>query len=193
MERVVTRLHRGPPRPERTDGEWLAQLADGDLAALGVLYDRHYSAVLRFVQRIVRNDVEDVAQETFLLAARIAHNFDGRANCRPWLFGIAARIVMQRGRTGARLARFLGRLSLEPTPAPASPYEFVERGELRSTLARALDRLTPAKRVVLVMAEGEGLTCEQIAEALDIPTGTVWTRLYHARRELRAQLSRGEP
>jgi RNA polymerase sigma-70 factor (ECF subfamily) len=60
--------------------------------------------------------------------------------------------------------------------------------EARDDLARALEQLSTAKRTVLLMAEVEGMTCAEIADALGIPIGTVWTRLHHARREVLAML-----
>ena len=57
--------------------------------------------------------------------------------------------------------------------------------EARTDLDRCLRRLSPAKRSVLLLAEVEGFTCEEIAKMVSIPVGTVWTRLHHARRELR--------
>jgi RNA polymerase sigma-70 factor (ECF subfamily) len=157
-----------------------------------VLYDRHYLPVFHFVQRVLRggSDAEDIAQETFLTASRIAGTFDGRASCRPWLYGIAARLMLHRGRRAARLARFLSRLVAQPSePALASPHELLMRSEAQDELSRALAKLSPEKRMVLVLAEVEGLPCEEIARALDIPLGTVWTRLHHARKALKKQLA----
>lgn len=179
-----------------SDAEALARIAQGDLSALGVLYDRHYVSVLRFAQRVLRGSVEaeDVAQETFLTASRVASAFDGRSTSRPWLLGIASRIVLQRGRGAQRLARFMARFQEQPAEhAASSPHDLASRSELQSNLSRALASLAAEKRVVLVLAEVEGLTCPEIALALGIPLGTVWTRLHHARRELRKRLERHLP
>jgi len=91
--------HRG-----QTDAELVSALAAGDVDALGGLYDRHYAGLLRFVRRIVvpSHDAEDVAQEAFLVLTRNAASFDVAQRFRPWLFGIAARIVLQRRRARAR-------------------------------------------------------------------------------------------
>jgi RNA polymerase sigma-70 factor (ECF subfamily) len=189
---------RTPPKPaaDREDADLLAQVAAGNLEALGPIFDRHYGAVLRFAARVVGSrgsDAEDIVQEAFLIAARNAASFDGRSSCKPWLFGIVSRIVMQRNRASARLGRFLarlGELGQEPTVAPDA---LNERRELNQTLLSALGEISPAKRVVLVMAETEDIPCEEIARALAIPIGTVWTRLHHARKELRENLRRSMP
>jgi RNA polymerase sigma-70 factor (ECF subfamily) len=127
-------------------------------------------------------DAEDIVQATFLRVAKLASTFDRRAeSARPWLIGIASRIVLERRRSFARLARALFTLgSSTPMPTSIDPA--------RGDLARALERLSAVKRIVLILAEVEEYTCEEIALMLDIPVGTVWTRLHHARRELRAHL-----
>jgi RNA polymerase sigma factor (sigma-70 family) len=169
-----------------TDAVLMAQIAAGDLTALGELYQRHRTAVRQFALRATckHDDAEDVLHDTFLTAARIAERYDGRDSCRPWLIGIAARLTQQRSQKLARLARYLSRLaSLHRTSEDPRPAL-----DARSELARALDRMSAAKRVVILMAEVEGMTCPEIAEALEIRVGTVWTRLHHARRELRAAI-----
>src|SRR5690606_21738840 len=123
----------------------------------------------------------------FLTAADCAGRYDGRASCRPWLIGIAVRLLRRRQYSLGRwlgLASQLGslrRASIDPRAALSA----------RSDLERALMRLRQAKRISLLLAEVEGLACPEIAAALEIPVGTVWTRLHAARRELRAWLEGG--
>lgn len=178
------------------DAALLARIAEGELSALGVLYDRHYLSVLHFSQRVMRgvDGAEDVSQETFLTASRMAYTFDGRASCRPWLLGIASRLVLARSRRAARLARFVARLTDHaPDTSAASPQEHASRSEQQDQLIRALATLSADKRLVVVLTEVEGLSCAEVAQALDIPVGTVWTRLHHARRALRKQIERYLP
>lgn len=176
-----------------SDRDAFGRLLRGDIGALGVLYDNHYLAILRFIRRVTRNsaDAEDLAQEVFLVAARSAASFDGRASCRPWLFGIAARLLLHRGRRSARLAQFLDRLACHPRHVPnTSPHDVLVRRELNEQLELALSRLSEEKRIVVLLTEVEGLKSEEVARILDIPVGTVWTRLHHARRALRQRLER---
>jgi RNA polymerase sigma-70 factor (ECF subfamily) len=63
----------------------------------------------------------------------------------------------------------------------------------RNDVARALETLSEAKRVVVVLSEVEGFSCQEIADMMEIPVGTVWTRLHHARNELRTYFERGAP
>lgn len=173
------------------DAELLGRVGRGDLGALGELYDRHARALLGFATRCTSaQDAEDLLQTTFMRAARSAATFDGRTgNARSWLFGITAHLVQERRRSFARLARALLRFDVgSVTGATASPPE-----EHRSDLRKGLGRLAETKRVVLILAEVEGFTCEEIAAMLAVPVGTVWTRLHHARREMRAFYEEGTP
>jgi len=177
------------PRFEEGDTRLLALIADGELAALGTLYDRHREAVRRFAARALahHDDTEDIVQVTFLTASRIAARYDGRPDARPWLIGIAARLIQQRSQRLARIGRYLTRFAITRERA-IDPMRTVEARSSLDELGRALARLPAAKRVVVVMAEVEGLSCAEIALQLDIPIGTVWTRLHHARKELHAVL-----
>lgn len=170
-----------------SDAELLARLAAGQLGALGDLYDRYHVPVRTFVARATgdAHDVDDIVHATFLAAAKSADRYDGRANCRPWLIGIAAQLLRRRHQSFARLVSVL--TSLRHTlRGSADPHSALHA---RTDLERALARLSEPKRTALLMAEVEGLTAPEIAAALAIPVGTVWTRLHAARRELRAHLS----
>lgn len=167
----------------------MARLAGGDIEALGELYDRHQGAVRRFATRMTgsADEGDDLVHATFLAVMKTAEHFDGHRSCRAWLLGITARLVKRQRTSGARWARLLtGFQPPEPTWASDPEGALGTRRDVES----ALSRLSEAKRVVLLMAEVEGLRGEEIAEALEIPIGTVWTRLHHARRELLSILGR---
>jgi len=163
-----------------SDGAILARVAEGDVAALGELYDRYAESLLRFVGRVDARDPEDVVQTVFLRVLRIAGRFHAdAASARPWLFAIATHVLQERSRALRRWAATLMRLASEAEQSQSS------RVDVRSDVARGLAQLTLAKRSVLILAEVEGFRCKEIAAMLAIPVGTVWTRLHHARRELR--------
>jgi RNA polymerase sigma-70 factor (ECF subfamily) len=168
------------------DAALLALVARGDLGALGELYDRHRKAVHAFLARATSDrDAEDLLHDAFLMAARVAGRFDGRASCRPWLIGIAARLVLQRRRGVGRIVRVLSRLALVAQPSH-DPAPALEARDTLWRVAFAISRMSEAKRLVVLMAETEGMSGPEIAQALGIPLGTVWTRLHAARAELRA-------
>jgi len=170
----------------------MAALSQGNISALGVLYDRYQEAVTSFVRRATNDaaDAEDLVHATFMTAARAAANFDGRQSCRPWLVGIAARLVYRRKRGLSRWARALRELSFREADRHADPSSELAARDQVSRLSHALEQLSESKRVVLLLAESEGLSSERIASTLQIPIGTVWTRLHHARRDLRRLLER---
>ncbi len=175
-----------------TDAAALEALSRGQISALGVLYDRYQASVSSFVRRATNDasDVEDVVHVTFMTAARAAGNFDGRQSCRPWLVGIAARLLHRRKRGLSRWARALRELTVREGERHTDPHrELTARDEV-NRLSAALEKLSEPKRIVLLLAETEGLCSEDIAAALHIPVGTVWTRLHHARRDLRRMLGR---
>jgi RNA polymerase sigma-70 factor (ECF subfamily) len=175
---------------QESDAEVLARLAAGDMSALGLIYDRHAASVLRFATRAAghRQDAEDITHATFVKVAAIAHGYDGRASCRPWLFGIAARILSHRRRSIGRFARFLLAHAWFAAADAHDPCDALDARSELTELEHALSALSDAKRVVLILFEVESLSGEEIAQALSIPVGTVWTRLYAARRELRNAL-----
>lgn len=178
------------PGPDASDAALVAWIAAGDTRALGVLFDRHAAAMRRLVSRLgLRDtDAEDVVQTTFLDVMRTASAFDGRADARPWLLGMAAMRVRRHRRSFARLAARLARFGSEPVrEVPTPECETAERLEARRALA-ALERLSEKKREVFVLVALEGLSCEDVAAQIGIPVGTIWTRLHHARAELRAML-----
>jgi RNA polymerase sigma-70 factor (ECF subfamily) len=168
------------------DPDIMIRLAGGESGALGQLYDRYHEQVRRFVARATSDaeDVDDLVQATFLAAAKTAGRYDGRPSCRPWLIGIAARLLRRRGRA---FGRFLAVLS-SVTGARAANVDPRPVLQARWDVERALLRLGETKRIAFLMAEVEGLSCPEIAAALRIPIGTVWTRLHAARRELRQSL-----
>lgn len=172
--------------PRTTDPELMTRLANGELGALGELYDRYHEPLRRFLGCATGDaeDVDDLVHQTFLAAAKSAQRYDGRASCRPWLVGIAVQHLRRRRQAFARLFAVLGSLrrgrasSVDPRPALHA----------RTDVERALAGISEPKRIAFLMAEVEGCTCAEIAEALGVPIGTVWTRLHAARRELREAL-----
>src|SRR5687767_9353797 len=160
--------------PKLSDPEIMSRLARSDIGALGELYDRYHEPVRRFIARATSDaeDVDDLVHATFLAAARSAGNYDGRSSCRPWLIGIAVQFLRRRRRAFARLLAMLSSVS------GANATAVDPRGALhaRSDIDRALKRLSESKRVAFLMAEVEEMSCAEVAAALSIPIGTVWTR-----------------
>ena len=178
-----------------SDADLLNRIGEGDLAPLGVLYDRHHDRVRQFVIRATAGGAhaDDLVHETFLMLARIAGRYDGRASARPLLLGVAAQLVREQRRRAARWTEVLKSFAMttggraSPTPeATATVSEEMRRFDA------ALSRLSEEKRLVVLLVEAEGLSGEEAARALGVPLNTVWTRLHYAREELRRALAPGQ-
>jgi RNA polymerase sigma-70 factor (ECF subfamily) len=178
--------------PEETDADLIKRLAGGDLSPLGVLYDRHHEGVRLFVLRATAGgpDADDVTHEAFLTLAKIAARYDGRASARPFLLGIAAQLVRRRRRGLMRWAQALTTFgNAGGEQRVRTPEEDASVSQEMRRFDAALAKLTEEKRIVFLLVEREGLSGEEVARAVEIPVNTVWTRLHHARNELRRALS----
>lgn len=178
--------------PEPTDPELMRDLAAGGLGALGVLYDRYHDNVRQFLRRAASDpaDVEDLLHETFLAVPRTAHAYDGRPRAGAFLIGIAAHLVRRRRRFLHRWSEVLHEIAETYAEIVSTPEQLAQLTEDMDAIDRALARLSEKKRLVYLMIEREGMSGEEVARALGIPIGTVWTRLHHARAALEVSLSR---
>ncbi len=177
------------------DPDLIARIRGGELGALGILFDRYERDVRNVVARlgVPSGDVDDVVQATFLAVPRAAVRYDGRANAKPWLVGLAINEMKRHRRSLSRVARRLKAWALEPAPKEPTPEEASVDQQRLARTRRALDALSEKKREVLVLVTVEGLSGEEVAALLGIPVATVWTRLHHARKELSAAVFEEEP
>ena len=136
------------------------------------------AALLRVARRLTPEPAlaEDLVQETMLLAWRGFHRFQAGTNARAWLFRILFNAFHGEGRKALRTP--------EPQPCDVRPM-LQEAAEI----AEALQSLPVEQRTVLLLAVVEGFTCREIAGILDLPIGTVMSRLSRARQELRRFLA----
>lgn len=173
----------------------MTAVGSGDLGALGEAYRLYARDVWRVLRRVLGSeagvDIEDLVHLTFLKLPQIAGSFDGRAPCRAWLCGVAVRIGL-RERRGARrlLAAIAEWARVVRTLDEADPEVKVGGREELAAFERALAALTAKKRAVFVLVEIDGLTQEEVAEALEIPAATARTRLFAARNELRQRMKK---
>jgi RNA polymerase sigma-70 factor (ECF subfamily) len=137
-------------------------------------------------------DLPDMLQEVFVVVLRRAGTYDGACKIRTWLYGICLRVARNYRRKAHRRREVPdeGRGGFEQCSRELGPEEQVVRAQARARLDAILDHLDPEKRAVFVMFEVEGLSCDQIADALSIPVGTVYSRLHAARRGFERSLER---
>lgn len=156
------------------------------------LYDRHAGEIHRYVaRRLGEVAAEDITAETFLAAFRARTRFDtDRASARPWLYGIAANLIGRHRRAEVRGLRALARTGVDPVAETWSDRveDRVTAQAARTPLAAALADLSARDRHVLLLVAWADLSYVEVAEALDIPVGTVRSRLNRARKKLRSAL-----
>jgi RNA polymerase sigma-70 factor (ECF subfamily) len=177
----------GENGPAARDEALLAAARAGDDGAFHDLVDAHAERLFRLAFSLVGSaaDAEDVVQETLLGAFRHMRRFEGRSTVKTWL----TRILL---RQAARHHRRRGRRAEQPLTAAgrtdgargAGPEHVARRLDVQA----ALERLSPLHREVLVLREFGGMSYAEMAEALDVPQGTVESRLHRARREMRELL-----
>lgn len=167
----------------------MARIASGEREALAELYARHRGPLLLYLRSLLQDAglAEEVLQDTLLAAWTGAAGYGRRASVRVWLLGIArrrAREVLRRRGIHAVDASALDAL---PAPEP-EPESLAIVGAERDALHAALRRLSPLHREVLVLNFVQELSYRDIAAVLDVPIGTVMSRLHHAKRALRIEL-----
>jgi len=144
----------------------------------------HYEAVYRFCARRVGVDrAPDVAQETFLTAQKVLHKFRGESSLSTWLFGIAHNECRRESRR-YRFEPVSLEIDLSSASTGNSEGALVDKEALRVAMARLSDE----HREVVMLHELDGLTYEEVAAILNIPIGTVKSRLHHAFLNLRKSL-----
>ena len=186
---------------EVPDAELVAALAQGDLAALRLLYDRHAPWLsVRLSRRCSDPDVvADALQDCFVAVWKESGRWRGDGEVAAWLWGIAVRRLISRLRAGDRtLARLTVRTPLSRRAhrrrrrrAEPSAEERVLLGIEYGGLGDALGRLSPEMRAVVEATVLDGLTSKEAGRLLGIPQNTVKTRLHRAKAKLRQDLAGG--
>jgi RNA polymerase sigma-70 factor (ECF subfamily) len=179
-----------------TDKEWVvARCTDADVIAASCddpavfahIYDRHAGSILRFLVRRVGGDGDELLGEVFRIAFERRNTFDTtRLEAAPWLYGIAANLVAKHRRSAARRSRAFARIDRDHHEEEAERVVAMLDADRRwPEITRLITGLPAGEREVLLLYAWEDLSYEQIAVTLDIPVGTVRSRLNRARRRLR--------
>jgi RNA polymerase sigma-70 factor, ECF subfamily len=172
--------------------------------ALGDLYDRHHERVFRTAYKVLGSttDAADLTQEVFLHMARRIRGFRGDASLTSWVYRVTVNLAIDARRTRARRpARSLtpapGETTTEPeartrpgtSGPPSDPVDSSLQHERDEKVRRALDRLSPKLRAVVVLRYFENLSYEELADVLDTSIGTVKSRLNRAHAALERLLA----
>jgi len=179
----------GATGSDSTDSDDIAaSLVDRQRFALVV--DRHFAEIFRYLaRRVGRDNAEDLGAETFIVAFGARNRYDlSRANALPWLYGIATNLIRRHRRTEVRMLTAYATAASQIDPDDDSSEGLVVRLDHAASLARvasAFADLDPDQRDALYLVAIAGLGYEQAAEVLEIPVGTVHSRVARARTNLR--------
>jgi RNA polymerase sigma-70 factor (ECF subfamily) len=181
-----------PREAAQINSALVERLRQGDGAALEMLYRQHHEAVRAFACRLLgsRELAEDLLHEVFLGAPAAFRGYRGESTLRTFLISVAVNKSKHYVRAASRRRRLEEKLADEPTSRRSTPPdEEWERRELAAELQRALDQLPLDERVVVVLCEVEERTSTEVAQITSAPEATVRTRLFRAKRKLRAMLA----
>lgn len=186
----------------RDDAALLAALKVGELAAFAELVGRHQRSLINFFYHLCwdRQASEDCAQEVFLRVYSHLHTYEPQAKFTTFLFRIARNLWIDRmrraavhgkplsleRRSGGDEAKSLGERVASRAP---SPVEILAREEQQAALRRAIDQLSEEQKAVVILSEIEGMKYQDISAILDVPVGTVKSRMHTAMERLKDLLS----
>jgi RNA polymerase sigma-70 factor (ECF subfamily) len=174
------------------DVRLMSRVAMEDVAAFEVIYRAYYPRLERFLRGMLRQTgaVDEVLDDTMLVAWRKAHTWDASSRLSTWLFAIAYRQALKALRRHVPVAEAVD----EPAIAPeAEPEGELMHQQLHAQLDAALSGLTAEHRAVMELTYYQGYSCREIADITGCPVATVKTRMFYARRKMKSLLvQRGE-
>ncbi len=184
---------------EPDDRQLVEDARRGDARAFRELVSRHQRRAYAVALGIVHDpdDARDVCQEAFLKVHKNLSTFEGEAQFFTWLYRIVMTLCIDllRKRRGQQVEFDDALANDDPDDAGIAPQRTgfdparaLSDKELRAQILRALDRLSPAHRAVLVMREVDGLSYQEMAEAMKCSIGTIMSRLFHARKKMQTML-----
>ncbi|MBX3250652.1 MAG: sigma-70 family RNA polymerase sigma factor [Myxococcales bacterium] len=199
-----------PPRGTRTtpeererDRELVRRVQRGDEGAFRELFDRYHRRAFSVAFGVVRNqqDALDILQDAFVKVHKHIDNFQGTSSFYTWLYRIVMNLSIdhvRRQKKGRdvdyddqvrRSDEEIGDGSILPSLLGQNPRRSILRRELAEAIDRALEELPDYHRAVLLLREVDGLSYEEMAKILEVPKGTIMSRLFHARRKMQEALA----
>jgi RNA polymerase sigma-70 factor (ECF subfamily) len=193
VEAILSRSVRAEVKRRHTDEELAASAQRGDLRAYGKLVERYQRLVFRIVwsrSGAGQQDVEDLAQETFVKAWQRLETYDPSRPFKAWIARIAVNTAIERHRSDSRLPPMTDLEDVGAVVASSGPDPVAALigGESRRMLLTRLKELPERYREVVVLRFVEELSYEEITEMLGLPLGSVKTRIFRGRELLRQRL-----
>lgn len=173
----------------------MAAIGRGDPTAFEAFVHRWHGPLLGYLQRMLKdeNKAEDLVQETFIRFIHQLRNKQPPENARAWLYKVASNLCRDYWKSASyRSEKTVLANVPEQTDHRASVVDIYERQEARNEMIRALEELTAIQREIVILRFYQELKLKEIAEVLELPVGTVKSRLFHALKHLRKTLSTKE-
>jgi RNA polymerase sigma-70 factor (ECF subfamily) len=186
------------------DDDLVQRIQAGDRAAFRGLFDKYHRRAFAVAMGVVKNeqDALDAVQEAFVKVHKNIHKFEGSSSFYTWLYRIVMNVSIDHVRKTSRRKNLdfdersireddnvAGDGALLPSIIHANPGKAALHKELGEAIQSALDELPEHHRAVIVLREIEGMSYEEMAESLEVPKGTVMSRLFHARKKMQASLA----
>jgi RNA polymerase sigma-70 factor (ECF subfamily) len=186
------------------DHDLVQRVQAGDTAAFRTLFDKYHRRAFAVAMGVVKNedDALDAVQEAFVKVHKNIHKFQGSSSFYTWLYRIVMNVSIDHVRRTSRRknldfderalheeSEVAGDGALVPSVTNANPGKAALRRELGGAIQAALQELPEHHRAVIILREIEGMSYEEMAEALEVPKGTVMSRLFHARKKMQASLA----
>ena len=184
---------------EQLDEDLVLRVQQGDKSAFDLLVIKYQHKIIQLVNRYVKDpsEAQDVAQEAFIKAYRALGNFRGDSAFYTWLYRIAINtaknyLVSRSRRSSDYQVDIQDAEALENAPqlqGMETPERLLLNQEIVDTIKTAIDKLPEEMRVAIMLREFEGMSYEEIAEAMDCPVGTVRSRIFRAREAIDNKLN----
>lgn len=208
MNQPLSRASKSEEPTEDSSGkgdyDLVRRVQAGDAAAFRTLFDKYHRRAFAVAMGVVKNqdDALDAVQEAFVKVHKNIHKFQGSSSFYTWLYRIVMNVSIDHVRRTNRRksldfdervlheeSEVAGDGALVPSVTDANPGKAALRRELGSAIERALQDLPEHHRAVIVLREIEGMSYEEMAEALEVPKGTIMSRLFHARKKMQEALA----
>lgn len=191
-------MRRSPQLDPSAELALVERCRSNDAEAFAQIIDRYQGRLFGFVKRMVADpeDAADLTQEAFIRAYQAIGRFDGRSSVRTWLFRIAHNLCIDRARRNERRlaetrldAAFDDAEELQVSDERWDPERWVIEEELRQVIESAISTMSAKLKSVLLLHDKEDMSYEEISAALEIPVGTVKSRLFLARLHVQKAVS----
>ena len=185
-----------PAAQPGTPDSLIEQCLSGDQVAWDTIVRQNWRKVFNVAYKFVgkHDEAEDLTQDIFLKIFKALNTFDRRANFQTWIISISRNLCIDHYRSVRKerqtIAREVDASDLQPASRERTPYALAEHRDLRAQLKQALETLPSTLRTAVVLRDLQELSYQEIADQLQLPEGTVKSRINRGRLELARQLKR---